>query len=450
MQKGIIKNTKAPGHIDASDFSPILDGLYKSNGVIKYGLDLSISKVSDNMVRLNSGLFNLKGHVIKVDDYIDLPVDSGTLGMKRIDLLIAEYVKDGIEEGTDLLAFRVVKGTPHATSPQIPNLVNTNYTYQDTLYVLQISDTTLTIDTSSKKYTYSNSETSNPNVLMNGGFHVWQAGTDFSITSSNNRYTADGWTAEYDGQSYKIGKNENRLYMGPVTAGTTTKCTLQQPIEAHKPMYYKLKGEPTLSFSTELLSSDIDNDLDVSFGVVLTDNSKIYQSMGRIKSANGSIGYTKYTFTVNLPTTITDVDFSKIKYYQLSIKGSLKYPMYFKYIKLEYGNAATPYMPEDPATALMRCQRYYQNLGNVFCARLSTEASGRTFFLIGKNLYTTMRVTPRVTVTRLGSLTNPAVDTGFKISSISADAGGIIYIYLTATAAMQNCIAVGFSADARL
>lgn len=149
-QTSILVNTPGdPGHSDAQDWASIFNALIGSqSGVIKgYKNELSIAKIDDNTFRLADGIYSLQGHMLKVDESttLDLTIDSGTLGMSRMDYIIAEYQRN--ELGDDILEFKVLKGTSSTeTVPSGPELIQGELTEgaalrQEVLYRILVSGT---------------------------------------------------------------------------------------------------------------------------------------------------------------------------------------------------------------------------------------------------------------------------------------------------------------------
>lgn len=157
-QKGIILNTKEEGYIDAKDFASFLSAMNGSSGVLNYKENLRITRLNDNKVRIASGIYCLNGRMIQVDNYIDLAVESGTLGMNRIDLVVAEFIQNGKDEGTDVLHLRILKGTPSSNLPSAPALINSETIWHEKLYELKLSNTTLSLGTLQPKIIYGNSD----------------------------------------------------------------------------------------------------------------------------------------------------------------------------------------------------------------------------------------------------------------------------------------------------
>lgn len=152
-QKGIVKNTVAASQVSAGDFAAIFNAMHGS-GIVEYRNNLTTTKVNDNTIRMQSGMYSLSGFMLHIEagTTVDLTVDSGTLGMSRIDLLVATYQKNGVSEGTDILCFEIIKGTPAATNPVAPTIIQGDINAsdpkrQEIIYQLSIVNTTLTVGT---------------------------------------------------------------------------------------------------------------------------------------------------------------------------------------------------------------------------------------------------------------------------------------------------------------
>ena len=142
-------NTSAD--VGADIMAAVLKGLIPTSGIVKVFDDLACVRVNDNLVRLSSGVYNLSGYfvLVKPGTTEDLAVDSGTPGYNRIDLVVAEFVRNGGGAGVDTLQFKIVKGTSTTGTPADPTLtandinVEANTTRQEALYRLTITGTTL-------------------------------------------------------------------------------------------------------------------------------------------------------------------------------------------------------------------------------------------------------------------------------------------------------------------
>jgi hypothetical protein len=81
-------------------------------------------------------------------------------------------------------------------------------------------------------------------------------------------------------------------------------------------------------------------------------------------------------------------------FFQIKPGKSIK----IKWAKLEYGSVATPFVPPNPTTELLKCQRYYQRLGGIMRHIGSGFITGTAAAIVCP-LATTMRVTgPTITI----------------------------------------------------
>ena len=62
-QKGIIKNTTM-ADISASNFASIFNGLFGKSGILTAFNNLACTKLTDNSVQLDSGVYSLKGFLL--------------------------------------------------------------------------------------------------------------------------------------------------------------------------------------------------------------------------------------------------------------------------------------------------------------------------------------------------------------------------------------------------
>lgn len=111
-------------HISAQDDAFIRRSLQRrESGILG---DLKCVRVSNNTVRLSGGGASNKGYILWVPDgeSLDLTVTSGTQGMGRRDLVIAEFKKGG-GNTPDSLVFKIASGTASVT-PRDPSLVTSD------------------------------------------------------------------------------------------------------------------------------------------------------------------------------------------------------------------------------------------------------------------------------------------------------------------------------------
>ena len=219
---------------------------------------------------------------------------------------------------------------------------------------------------------------SNPNLLINGGFAVWQRGESFTLEASTitgGKYTADRWycyaasgtvTVSREGDGIKASGGAMRL------------------------IYLLEEAELQMLSGRTVVFSCLRN------GIVSSYTSTI--------SASSAVAINLH---VNDGDVITEA-------------------------KLELGSQRTPYAPRPYAEELASCQRYYQKTGTVFCPGYIT---------VGGASFTYMPPVPMRTTPTLGGNVNDItvrpVDhdviyeqtLGISASQSSGDA-----LYLTTTA----------------
>ena len=149
-QKGLIKNSET-ADVSAENMAAAFHAMIGSSGILNRFNNLSCTKISDNSVQLNSGIYSLRGFLLTVEPgtTINLTIDSGTAGQKRNDLVIAELVKGGGGVGIDTLQFRVLKGTSTSGIPVDPTLVQQDVnaagvTCQEPLFRVKLDGVSIT------------------------------------------------------------------------------------------------------------------------------------------------------------------------------------------------------------------------------------------------------------------------------------------------------------------
>ncbi len=113
-----------PSNIKAEDDAAWLTALLGSNAsstsaILPFGDRLEITKLNNNEVRMDSGVYSMQGFCIKIPDNEVFNINTGNQGKKRIDLLIAEYHKNSPRDSYEI---KVIKGTPNVGAPEPPAL----------------------------------------------------------------------------------------------------------------------------------------------------------------------------------------------------------------------------------------------------------------------------------------------------------------------------------------
>lgn len=184
---------------------------------------------------------------------------------------------------------------------------------------------------------------SNPNLLINGDFQVWQRGLAFSGLSSG-QYFADRWKMSCNGTVYADSRLINGRNAVLFDIGTDkTWCGISQSIE-DKVNYHSGRTVCVTIYSPnpETILSAL---IETSGGNNWMEN--IVRSSDRI---TGTI--TIGQFSNKLFTLWIYFDLSK------------QFPSVYA-VKMEEGSIATPLTPRKYAEELAICKRYYEKLGPI-------------------------------------------------------------------------------------
>lgn len=183
---------------------------------------------------------------------------------------------------------------------------------------------------------------SNPNLLINPDFAINQRG---GSTYESSGHAVDGWAMSIIGSGNSGSYNaETHILSGSVLDKNGYYVNMFQFVE--EPMRFAGK---TLTLSAGM--SELDK-----FALI-----QIWRTEGTTVTDVAATPYNleaDKVLTFTMPSDLTEA--SKIRVV-LQTRGSVK----LDWAKLELGSAATPFVPPDPATELLRCQRYYQRLHGV-------------------------------------------------------------------------------------
>lgn len=318
----------------------------------------------------------------------DLVVSAADSDNPRIDTVVVEYNLD-----TDINTARVaiVQGTP-AASPEAPILSDTATLYQKPLADVLIPAGALTAGAITDRRAefglacVRTTISSNPNLLINGGFTVWQRGESFTVGTSR-MYTADRWYC------VKL-------------AGGAESATVSRTEDG------MLVSGATVSIAYMLESQD----------VALLAGKQLTLSIG-VKNSDGSMKY------ITRPAEVTGAMVSL---------GGFTAGQTVCWAKLEMGEEATPFVPKSYGEELLACMRYYQNTGTVFCPGYIT---------VGGASFTYMPPVPMRSVPTIGGNVNDMtvrpVDSDVVYQqtvgiSSSQSSGDTLYLTTTAPGVTSN------------
>lgn len=102
-------------------------GIWKDDCIISVGENLKAEIISNNEIRVRSGILNMQGKFCSIDmnTYDSLTINNGTAGENRIDLIVARYEKNNETQVEDV-SLKVIQGTPSMSTPSVPSYTEGN------------------------------------------------------------------------------------------------------------------------------------------------------------------------------------------------------------------------------------------------------------------------------------------------------------------------------------
>ena len=268
------------------------------------------------------------------------------------DMLKAVYDKQN--KGLDIYEYADKhidnKNNPHGvTAEQIGALTDTTLTKETILNKINVLDIAHggtganTVQKVNDKFGWCN-----PNLLINGDFQVWQRGTEFSQREDTIKYTADRWVIGFvnDGKTHTVKKHtDGTLYIDPNGGYTELRQVIETPDS--------IRGKNVT--------------LQVCAKGGRTDGTKTNLRYGHGTYKNG---------TWSEVTLVEDKTWSNDEYeintqiFTVPNNGNIyidffmyrENQVYIKWVKLEVGETATPFVPRGYAEELALCQRYFYKL----------------------------------------------------------------------------------------
>ena len=171
---------------------------------------------------------------------------------------------------------------------------------------------------------------SNPNLLINPDFAINQRGQSTYTGISAYTYTVDRWCIwKYNCDNY-----------GTVTVNDDGSLSVDGTLGADDAILTQ-----TMEYGAALVGKTVTLSLEVS---EINGAISIQQHKNNLSTLNISApGVHKITFDWDNSSNRIVIDNTNCTHYTV------------KWIKLELGSAATPFVPPDPATELLGCQRYF-------------------------------------------------------------------------------------------
>jgi hypothetical protein len=259
------------------------------------------------------------------------------------------------------------------------------------------------------------------NVIINGGFDIWQRGT--AVTNCNaGVFLADRW-APNGFQNNRVSRVTIAAGSGPssqfairsATRGDATRAVINQKIESANAIPFRGRTV-TLSFWLRHSATSWTSSSGTSFGDfdyllgwnTTTTNSSVitdlWDSSSSSSIAAGSFPttFTKYKLTATVPGNANNINVR----FQMRGDGTAANDAFWYEVtdvQLEAGTVATPFRRNAPSIQgeLAACQRYFQVAEP---ERLMGNTSATSAGLLNGALPTTMRSSPTVTLSTGSSI----------------------------------------------
>ena len=123
----IISGKTGSPHVTSQQFRQIFEGIIGDEScILPCGEFLTPELQTNNSLKIRSGLMYHHGNLstVELGTYDEVTIQNGTQGMKRIDLVVNRYRKGG--SGIEKNEWVVIQGTPHASSPTVPDYTEGN------------------------------------------------------------------------------------------------------------------------------------------------------------------------------------------------------------------------------------------------------------------------------------------------------------------------------------
>lgn len=241
----------------------------------------------------------------------------------------------------------------------------------------------------------------NPNLIINGDMRIAQRGTSFTGIAGANTYTLDRWQFKANGlvegvysvaqeTSVVPAKFSNALKAtcttAEATAGASYRASLRYSVEGYDAsdldwgsadaqqvtISFKVRssligtycvalsnGTRTIRKEYTISVADTWEEKTLTFAGDTTGTWAVNNTQGvEVQFALG-VGANLNAGTDNTWETNDDIATAS----QVDWGGTLNATFYLTGVKLEVGDTATAFVPDDYATALAKCQRYYQLFG---------------------------------------------------------------------------------------
>lgn len=364
-------------------------GVYGYSGIYNFDNNCEAVIQSNNEIKLKSGLIVNKGRFLRIKGTESVMIQNGSSGVNRTDLIVARFTTDGINEKHTL---EVIKGTSESV-PSYTNgdIYNGATTCELPLYAVHLTGTkvdtvTQVCDTVYSDYQNITYNLSNENQVINGNFAINQRGkTTYNNDTWTNAYTVDRWMSAKS----KVDVNSN----GTVTI--TSLSTNGSSVWFKQLLENTIEGACTLSCEATSVTGDV----------------YLFSQAKGIKVKQG----------------INKITLSDLKQASFELKqGAI---ITLKWVKLEQGSNATPFVATNQAYELVKCQRFFeyikQSIAIPFIYNVENTTNKQRFYIVDKIYKVEKRIKPNFFV---NEITDPG-DVEIKVGrTLDIGEGGILQI----------------------
>ena len=238
----------------------------------------------------------------------------------------------------------------------------------------------------------------NPNLLINPDFKINQRG--LSSYNADWIYTVDRWVSfgavvsPNSSGGINISKKDNSDYFGFMQR---TEILQSDCIDKNMTLSAKIDGE-------------------VLSGTIIRNNGE--QEFFNVGNSSDRFVISRYTNNGN-------------EYILIQFYGSKTYNI--EWVKMEYGSTATPFIPPDPATELMKCRRYYRTMcrGTLAVAVDATSVAFVDSFDVPMRIDPTAKILSPVVLNYSTGWLDPPDVTKMSIVSTNLTKMGVCYIHVS-------------------
>ena len=124
----IISGKTGSPHVTSQQFRQIFEGIIGDEScILPCGENMTPELQTNNSLKIRSGLMFHHGNVstVELGTYDEVTIQNGTQGMKRIDMVVNRYTREE-SSGIEKNEWIVIQGTPHASSPAVPDYTEGN------------------------------------------------------------------------------------------------------------------------------------------------------------------------------------------------------------------------------------------------------------------------------------------------------------------------------------